>query len=231
MLHIFLDESGQFSQNNSDKYFVIASFTVGEPRRTAKHFRAWCRTKFPRKMRNRMEIKYSDSGIAKTLRIKTIQYISKLDVRIRYSYIKRENIPEKFRRKSSIESGLVYTHIVGETLSMYLPATDLLFHVFCDQRRLKGISKTQFIEIVKIQLLPNLPKDAQIKIQMVDSKQYPNIQIADWLVGALAAYLNNKPQGKELFEVLRNNIIGEGKEMFRDYWVNKFNNQKTQPKG
>lgn len=229
MPSIFLDESGQFTKNNLEKYFVIASFTVGEPRRTAKRFKAWCRTKFPRKMQNRPEIKYSDSGISDSLRVKTVQYISKLDVRIRYSYIKRENISEEFRKKSSIESGLLYTHIVGETLEMYLPAADLLFHVFCDQRRLKGISKTKFIETIKIHLLPNLSKGAQVKIQMVDSKQYPNIQIADWIVGALATYLNNKLQGKELFEILRNNIIGEGKEMFRDYWFNKFSNQKTQP--
>jgi hypothetical protein len=113
---------------------------------------------------------------------------------------------------------------------MYLPAIDLLFHIFCDQRRLKGVSKTQFIKTIKIHLLPNLPKGAQVKVQMVDSKQYPNIQIVDWIVGVLAAYLNNKPQGRGLFEILRNNIVGEGKEMFKDYWVNKFSNQKTQPK-
>lgn len=221
-MHIFLDESGQFYKNHTEGYFVIGTFTVGDPRRTAKRFRAWCKTRFPKKMRKRPEIKYSDSGISKELRIKTVQYISKLDVRIRFTYIKRENIPEKFRAKNSIESGLLYTHIVGETLQMYVSSADQIFHVFCDQRRLKGVRKTQFIEIVTTQLLPMCPKGTNIQIEMVDSEQYPNIQITDWVVGALAAYLNKKPLGKELFEVLHNNIIGEGAELFKEYWANKF---------
>lgn len=231
MAYIFLDESGQFYKNQSEGYFIIGSFTVGDPQRTAKRFRSWCRTKFPKKMRNRPEIKYSDSGISDDLRIRTLQFISKLDVRIRFSFIKRENIPEEFRIKNSIESGLLYTHIVGETLEMYAPASDLHFQVFCDQRKLKGVSRTQFIETITTHLLPNFSKGTKIAVEMVDSKQYVNIQIADWIVGAIAAFLNQKPLGKGLYDILRNNIIGEGKEMFKDYWVGKYDNQKTQPDG
>lgn len=38
MPHIFLDESGQFTKNSKEKYFVIGSFTIGEPKRTNKDF-------------------------------------------------------------------------------------------------------------------------------------------------------------------------------------------------
>lgn len=227
-MYIFLDESGQFYKNNSEKYFVIGSFTVGDVKRTAKRFRAWCRKKFPKKMRNRPEIKYSDSGISDGLRLKTIKYLSQLDVRIRYCFIKRENIPDEYRKRSSIESGLLYTAIVGETLEMYLPTNENIFHVFCDQRRLKGISKKDFIEKIKLYLLPNLPKGAQVKIEMVDSKEYPNIQIADWIVGGIAAHLNSKSLGEEIIAILKNNIIGEGREMFKDYWENKYNKKPNQ---
>lgn len=228
MSYIFLDESGQFYKNHSEEYFVIGSFTVGDIRRTSKRFKMWCRSKYPKKMRNRPEIKFSNSGISDDLRSRTIKYISQLDIRVRFSFVKRKNIPDEYRIKSSIESGFLYTTIVGETLEMYLPTNDMLFHVFCDQRRLKGISKKQFIDKIKTHLLPNLPKGARVKIEMVDSKEYPNIQIADWVVGGIAAYLNKKPLGEEFFNILRNNIIGEGKEMFKDYWENKYNKKPNQ---
>ena len=49
---------------------------------------------------------------------------------------------------------------------------------------------------------------------MVDSTTNANIQIADWISGALARYLEQKPFGKEYYEILKNNVIGEGKELF-----------------
>ncbi|OGH72208.1 MAG: hypothetical protein A2921_03740 [Candidatus Magasanikbacteria bacterium RIFCSPLOWO2_01_FULL_43_20b] len=222
-MYIFLDESGQFHKNHSDSYFVIGSFTIGDTKRTAKRFKSWCRSKFPKKIRRQSEIKFSDSGVTDKLRLKTIKYICNLDVRIRFSFIKKENIPYEYRTKTSVESGLLYTSIVGETLEMYLPTNDLLFHVFCDQRPLKGIGRREFVEKIKTHLLPNLPKGGHVKIEMVDSKEYQNIQIADWVVGGLACYLNKRHLGKEIFSLLKNNIIGEGKEMFKDYWENKYN--------
>ncbi len=93
-MYIFLDESGQFHKNHSDEYFVIGSFAIGDTKRTAKRFKSWCCSKFSKKMRWQSEIKYSDSGISDELRLKTIKYICNLDVRIRFSFIKKENIPE-----------------------------------------------------------------------------------------------------------------------------------------
>lgn len=221
-MHIFIDESGQFHKNNHDGYFVIGSFTVGDIKRTAKRFKSWCHSKFPRKMRHRPEIKFSDSGISDELRLKTLKFICELDVRIRFSFLKRENIPNEYKTKTAVESGLLYTLIVGETLEMYLPADEMLFHVFCDQRRLKGVDKKSFVEKIKTHLLLNLPKGGQVKIEMLDSKEYINIQIADWIVGSIASYLNKKNLGDEYFNILKNNVIGEGKEMFKDHWQDKF---------
>jgi len=36
MAYIFLDESGQFTKRPNEKYFVVGSFTIGNPRRTEK---------------------------------------------------------------------------------------------------------------------------------------------------------------------------------------------------
>jgi len=47
-------------------------------------------------------------------------------------------------------------------------------------------------------------------------------------VGGLACYLNKRHLGEEIFNLLKNNIIGEGKEMFKDYWENKYNKKPNQ---
>lgn len=227
MPHIFIDESGQFTKHNGQEFFVIASFTVGNPRRTEKRFRSWQRTRFPKKSRTQPEIKFSEINITDELRLKTLKYISDLDVRIRYSFLKRQNIPDEYKHREKLKSGHLYTQIVAETLEMYLPIADKEFRVFCDERHLKGITRAQFKTILKSHLLPLLPKDTLIQIEMADSEKNPNIQIADWLAGALAGYLENKKLGAEFLQILKNNIIGEGKELFKDYWTAKFNQTKN----
>jgi len=225
MPYIFLDESGQFAKRTNEKYFVVGSFTVGNPRRTKKQFRSWQRSRFPRRLRYQPEIKFSEIKITDKLRLKTLKFISNLDVRIHYSYLLKRNIPDDYRKKDKLESGLLYTNIIGETLEMYLPVTDKEFRVFCDRRHLKGIKRSEFKKILINRLLPQLPQGAVIQIEMIDSAQNTNIQIADWVAGALAWFLENKRLSNECYQILKNNLLGEGKELFKDYWENKYKNK------
>lgn len=213
-MYIFLDESGNFTKHNHEEYFVVGSFTVGDPKRTAKGFRAFFRKHFPRKMKNQDEIKWSATGISDKLRLKTLRYISKLDVRIRYIYLKKNNIPAEYRKENKFKDGLLYSNVVGELLEMYLPTVDVDFRLFCDQRRLSGMTKGQFKEILKARILPDLNTKTIVQIETVDSKHNVNIQIADWIAGAVARYLEKGKMGDECFQVLKGNIIGEGKELF-----------------
>jgi len=225
MPHIFLDESGQFTKRKNEKYFVVGSFTIGNPRRTKKQFRSWHRTRFPKKMRNLPEIKFSHKDIDKKLRLKTLKFIADLDVRIRYVYLLRNNIPEDYRKGGEIKSGYLYTNIIGELAEMYLPITDLGFRLFCDERHLKGIKRSEFKEILKARLLPQLPKNSIIQIEMINSIINANIQIADWISGALAWYLDKKEIGDKCYQILKNNILKNGsKELFKDHWENKYTN-------
>ncbi len=219
MPYIFLDESGQFTKHNHEQYFVVASFTVGNPRRTEKQFRAWQHSKFPRRMRRQAEIKFSEVKIDNALRLKTLRFIASLDVRIHFSYLLRKNIPDQYRQKEKLKSGLLYTNIIGETLEMYFPVSDHEFRVFCDRRHLTGLTRLQFTDILKARLQPQLPSNALIQIEMVDSTTNANIQIADWLAGALAWYLEKKKLGNDCYNILKNNILGEGKELFKDRQV------------
>lgn len=216
MPYIFLDESGQFTKQDHEKYFVVGSFTVGNIRRTEKMFRSWMRTKFPQKIRTQPEVKFSEVKITESLRTKTLKFISDLDVRIYYSYLLRKNIPSSYWEHNKLQSGLLYTNIIGETLEMYLPIHDSEFRVFCDQRHLKGIRQSEFKRILSARLLPQVPKNTIIQTEMVDSTTNTNIQIADWISGALARYFEKKSLGTEYYQILKNNILGEGKELFRD---------------
>jgi hypothetical protein len=219
---IFLDESGQFTPKDHDQYFVVGTFTTGDPRRTEKRFRSWQRTKFPRHMRHQPEIKFSNIDIDASLRFSTLRAIANLDVRVHFSYLKRQNIPTDYREGDRIKSGHLYTNIISETLEQYLPISDKEFRVFCDERHLKGLKRSEFKNIIQSALLPQLPKGSLVQIEMIDSIRNANIQIADWISGALAKYLNGDPYGQEYHSILKNNLLGEGKEMFKEYWSTKF---------
>jgi hypothetical protein len=218
-MYIFLDESGNFTKHNHEEYFVIGSFTVGDIQRTAKGFRSFYVKHFPKKMRHQSEIKWSATGISDELRLKTLRYISKLDVRIRYIYLKRNNIPEEYRSKDKLKDGLLYTNIVGELLDMYLPSLDQDFRVFCDQRRLSGMTGQDFKRMIQARVTLNLPKNPIVQVETVDSISHINIQIADWISGALLRYLEKGHLGEECFSILKGNIIGEGKELFNTFPV------------
>lgn len=224
-MYVFLDESGQFTKHNNEKYFIIGSFTVGDPKRTEKRFKSWQKSKFPRKIRNQSEIKFSEVKIDNNLRLKTLRMISKLDVRIKYTYLKRENIPEKFKNDGKLNTGILYTQVVGENLELYVNSGDNEFRVFCDQRHLKGSNRKEFNSILTTRLLPLLPKNSLVEIKMVDSTTNVNIQIADWISGALARYHENKELGQECFDILTNNIV-DSRELFKEYWEEKYGNKK-----
>ncbi len=212
---VFVDESGTFLPCNGQAYFVIGSFTVGDPKRTAKAFRKWLHSKMPRKKRYQAEIKFSETGIPDDVRIRTIQHISSLDVRIRFGYLRCERLPNTSYDQKGLREGYLYTQILGEILESYFPITEPFFEARCDQRRLKGLKKNDFIEILQARLLPIAPASSLIDIKQVDSTTDTNIQVADWIVGALAAYLNGKPLGMQYFEILKGNIIGNPVELFK----------------
>lgn len=220
-MHIYLDESGNLTKSNG-QYFIVGSYTVGDPKRIANAFRKWQRSKFPRKVKVQSEVKFNDSHLVDELRVSTLKFLAKQDIRIFYTYLKATNIPPQYRGKEgSIKTGQLYTQIVGDTLELYLPITETEFRVFRDQRILKGVVLKDFNEHLKTQLLPQLPAKTIIQIQAMDSTSSPQIQVADWICGALARYHEQKPLGDEFYNILKNNIV-KAKELFSDYWTKKW---------
>lgn len=217
-MFIYLDESGTLTESDG-KYFVVATYTVGSSRKITKAFRKWQKTKFPRKLRSQTELKFNDSHIDDKLRLKTLKYFAKQDIRIFYTYLKKQNIPQEYYKKGRVtKTGLLYTEIVKAALELYLPVTESQFTVVRDQRTLKGVTANKFNEMLRASLLPKLPAKILFQVQVVDSATNSLIQVADWVCGALARYHEAKSGGEEFYTILRGNIVQE-KELFSEKWT------------
>jgi len=217
-MYIFLDESGNFT-GDKNSYFIVGGFLTGDSHRTSKAFRKWQRRKFPKKLRYRNEVKFNNTGLNDELRLKTLSYFTKQDIRIFYTFLKVKNIPKEYRKKTGIETGFLYAEVVAKTLNLLLPTIDLEFYVFRDKRHLRRLTQAKFNEMIKLDLLPKLSSKSLFQIEAVDSVTNPNIQIADWICGALFRYYNNRKNGDKFFVTLKNNIIAS-EELFKDYWAN-----------
>lgn len=218
-MYIYIDESGNFNETQKP-YFVIGGFITNSPRRIAKLFRKWQHTKFPKKIRYKNEVKFTDTGLREDLRLKTIDYFGKQDIRLFYSFLDKNNISLEYRKKKGMESGYLYAEIFAQTLHSLLPTSDLEFRVFRDQRHLKKLSQSEFNRIVKLDLLLNLSTKSILEIKAINSIVSANIQIADWICGALFRYYNQGKNGEKFFLLLKNNIVAS-KELFKNYWENK----------
>lgn len=223
-MHVFLDESGDFY---NDEYFIVGGFLTGNQKRTAKVFRKWQHHKFPKKIRAKTEVKFDDSGLGDTLRLKTLAQFTKQDIRIFYTFLNRKNIPTEFRTKRGIESGYLYTEVVSQTLSQLFPSAETDLNILIDQRHLKKISKSEFRETVRLHLLPQAAKGSRIYVDTGDSTTNPNIQIADWVCGALFRFYTGRRFGTQFYDTLKNSTIASA-ELFKDFWAES-HNKKTPP--
>lgn len=154
--------------------------------------------------KNQWRILRTKKLIDDALRLRTLKRIAALDVRIRYGFLRRMNIPSSYRnKKNKIDSGTLYTAIVGDVLEQYLPTDEKEIRIFCDKRSLKGITKHQFETVLKARLLPHCAPDTFIQIQMIDSATSGNIQIADWIAGAFARHLEKGRLDEECYRILK----------------------------
>lgn len=224
-MFILLDESGDFFKK--DDYFVVGGFVTDNPKRTAKAFRKWQQGKFKKQLRYRTEVKFTDTRLTDKLRAQTLQHFIKQDIRIFYTYLGTKNIPAEYRRKGRIETGKLYTNIVVHTIGFVLPSKQTEVSVMIDPRQLKNITGAEFRDTVKSSIVFQLPKGAAVYVTTPDSTTNVNIQIADWICGALYQYHIGKKAGAQFYEILKEHIIKQ-EEFFKDFW-SEFNNKKAPP--
>lgn len=215
-MHIFIDESGQLSRNGDENYFVIAAFAVDDFRRTEKAFKAWCGSRFPKRMQRQPEIKWSSSGMDESLRLRTLKFISGLGIQIRYVYLLNKNIPNTYNGGNKFKEGLLYSDIVKSLIDLFLPTDNSEIHIFCDQRRLQGMTSSAFIEKTKNHLIDMVYSKTKIQVDILDSTNSSNIQIADWIAGAVWKYKESKEGAQKYFDILSLSKLFKGKEIFPD---------------
>lgn len=217
-MYVYLDETGNLTKGRGN-YFIVATFTVGDPKRIENAFRSWQRSKFPKKLQKQAEVKFNDSHVLEELRIKTITFLVKQDIRIFHTFLNIKNIPQQFRKsKDAIRTGLLYTEIVAKTLELYLPLTELEFRIARDRRILKGVTLSEFNDHLSARLTLQFPAKTHLQIEAVDSTASTQIQVADWVCGALGRYYEKKKNGEVFYQKLKNNIV-KSEELFSDHWT------------
>lgn len=181
LLFVFLDEAGNF-RGNKDRYFVLAAFVTGNPRATRKCFLKAKRTKLPRKYRHYTELKFSDRVIPARFKKHVLRQLAKEDIWIYALLFDKNNMPAELLGHSE---GLTYCRLVGQLLELCPLAEASAIHVFLDRRHLKGLSRHEFNANLKAHLAFRLGPQVRLEIQHVDSTTNVNIQLADFVCGAI----------------------------------------------
>lgn len=78
------------------------------------------------------------------------------------------------------------------------------------------MSKSEFETHIASRLLPLCIAGTMIQVRMIDSTSNVNMQIADWISGAISRYLENGKNGEDYFKILKNNFLEKGKEFFAE---------------
>lgn len=205
MYYIYIDENGSLIKNDKKTYIVIGSFSTSDYMFTQKKIIAWFKNKLNKK--STQEVKWSDRYISDTFRLKTLKYMLSLGIDITYSYQKNLNIPIKYFSTHGLETGYVYTDLIIQTIKKHNIKDKTYIYVFCDKVSLKNITTKEFISTIEGFFSQQLGK--KIYIQMVNSNNNPNIQIADWIAGSLHRFLTKGRLWKEIGCILQINHINE----------------------
>lgn len=202
MTYVYIDESGQSKATSSEKGLVVASFASKNQNLAANAFKKWRKRKFPHWSHNLGEIKFSNSGITPELHAKTLTYFASLDIEIRSAFFLSENVPAEFMDEDGPHDGILYVHAIEQLLRSYMPLDDLIFIVCCDKRHIKDMSEKQFTDYLRTVLAASASHNARVEVLTADSASNANLQVADWIVGALATHLNEKRNGDTYYKIL-----------------------------
>lgn len=180
-LHVFVDEVANF-RGGRDRYCIFTAFTTHQPRVTRKCFIRAKQTKLPRKYRHYTEIKFSDRVISAQFKKHVLRQLSQEEIRIYSLVFARDNLPGVLQQQAD---RLIYCDLIGRLLELCPLAESQEVYLFLDSRNLKGLTRREFDMDLRKRLLPQLRKGARLEIQHIDSTTNVNIQVADFLCGAV----------------------------------------------
>jgi hypothetical protein len=209
ILYLYLDESGSL-KGDDDHYFVLLAVATTTPRVMRKCFVRARQTRLPEKYRHYTEIKFSDRVIPDQAKERILRELAELDIGLYALVVDKGGIPEVLRRQPE---GVLYHHLV-ELLTNLCPIGECqALYVNLDRRHLPGLRREVFNAELSAYLFPRLRKGALLEIQHVDSTTDVNIQVADFLVGAV---YHKYARGDERYYALIADRINVERVLFRE---------------
>ena len=204
-MYYFFDESGQMSFKTEESIFVVAGFYTDNPKEIQKKMKIWFQTKFPRNMKILSEIKWT-AKISDELRISTLTCLKNLDISIIFKFITKEELIKRYFTFRKFDSTNVYTELLLEILHQHISSDTNTVYIFCDRRPLYNITSIDFIGMICRDLKKRVGTKIRIEMEMIDSTTSTGIQIADWIAGAIARYVEKGHLWKEIGQIFELDI-------------------------
>jgi len=178
-MHIYVDEAGNLiGPEGKERIFLVGTLKTENNRAIRKLFERAKRYALPKKQRHLTEIKASSAP--DRFRQRILRGLSKLDVEVHLAVCRAERIPWALKG----HEGLVYLHLVRETIRACLTEEAQETYVVIDKRQLHGISRADFDLHLRVPLALQLPANARLEIIHRDSTTDPGLQAIDYVCWA-----------------------------------------------
>ncbi|MFQ5594907.1 MAG: DUF3800 domain-containing protein [Anaerolineae bacterium] len=178
-MHIYVDEAGNLiGPEGEERIFLVGTLKTENNRAIRKLFERAKRHTLPKKQRHLTEIKAS--WASDRFRQRILRGLSKLDVEVHLAVCRVEQMPWELKGRE----GLVYLHLVRETIRTCLTEEAQETYVVIDKRQLHGISRANFDLHLRVALALHLPANARLEIIHRDSTTDPGLQASDYVCWA-----------------------------------------------
>jgi hypothetical protein len=202
-LYVFVDEAGNLRADR-DRYSVLVAFVTEQPKATRKCFVRAKQTKLPRQYQHYAELKFSDRVIPDDFKKHVLRQVARNEIRIYVLVVAKEYLASNF---SGQAEGMIYCHLVTRLLeSCHLAESDEVY-LFLDRRSLGGLTRQEFDARLRRQLLTRLRERARLEIQHPDSTTSVNIQVVDFLCGAV--FQKYERCNPEYYSLIEDRIVVE----------------------
>jgi hypothetical protein len=185
LLHIFIDESGDFGFKKGSENIIVACLITNDYARIKNLMRRE-RNKRPRRDRKLAELKASKSN--EMHRKFVLKNLAELDITINYS---RFQTGKQIDRYWEGNEGLLYAVMVKDMLAGIVPFNDNDLRIILDRRHLQGFTH-EFFNAYLIQELKKMnPSGIKYDVLHMRSELSPGLMAVDYVSHALYQYFEH----------------------------------------
>lgn len=202
MIYIAVDESGSFGAAVSgERYFIIGALRMKDIKPLRKLFRQVKRYGLPKRLRHLAEVKAS--AVPDKFRERLYHGLSQLNVEIHLAVVELSCVPQSVKGNE----GLLYLYLVQEVLTNCVSAQDIQVALVLDQRRLKGMYRSEFNAHIRARLALDFGERVHVEIYHRDSTTDVSVQAADFV--CWSAYRKYQRGDSRWYDIIRDRIKTE----------------------